>query len=121
MDAPEPVLRGKGVRVRSGFEPRNKLTRQLRSNRCLRMGVTNNMRVRSIRGRRMRIAPCLVTMLALAMGAHAAEPAKPASGTRPQPLTRSHQWTAAELEILDQLEARAFANYPRRRDDPLRE
>jgi len=60
-------------------------------------------------------------MLALAMGAHAAEPAKPASGTRPQPLTRSHQWTAAELEILDQLEARAFANYPRRRDDPLRE
>lgn len=59
----------------------------------------------------MRFAPWLLSTL-LPFGAQAAEPAKPKSPP--------HRWTAAELHALDELEARAYAAYPRRRDVPLR-
>jgi hypothetical protein len=47
--------------------------------------------------------------LALALGVQAADPARPRSS-----------WTRAEMEKLSEIEGRAYAVYPRRRDTPLR-
>jgi hypothetical protein len=67
----------------------------------------------------MRIAPWLMSTLMLSLGVQAAESAKPAPAARSQ--TRpAIQWTAAELDRLGEIEARAREIYPRRRDLPLR-